>query len=133
MNLNLLSYLLFFPAMVGIAVYVAQVCHRNGRVWMLRIFDNDVAFVDAVNNVLLVGCYVLNAGYIALVVGRWEVMPSVPQMLGTLSNHIALILFTLAALHYTNIGVLLLWSNLKHSNAQLTGGALPADQQTINH
>ena len=133
MNFNLLSYLLFFPAMVGVAVYVAQVCHRNGRVWMLRIFDNDAAFVDAVNNVLLAGCYVVNAGYIALEVGRWEAVTSVPQMLGTLSNHIALILFILAALHYTNIGTLLLWSNMKHSKARLTGGFVPADQHTTNN
>ena len=114
MNLNLLSYALFFPAMFGIAVYVAQVCHRNGRVWMLRIFDNDAHFVDAVNNILLVGCYVLNAGYIAVVLSLWEPITTVPQMLGLLSQRIALILFTLAGLHYQNIAVLLLWSRMKH-------------------
>ena len=113
MNLNLLSYALFFPAMVGIAVYVAQVCHRNGRLWMMRIFDHEAPFVDAVNNILLVGCYVLNAGYIAIVLSLWEPVTSVPQMLGVLSQRIALILFTLAGLHYQNIAVLLLWSRAK--------------------
>jgi hypothetical protein len=92
MNLNLLSYLLFFPAMVTIAVLVAQVCHRHGRVWMMRIFDNEAHFVDAVNNVLLVACYVLNAGYIAVVVSLWDPITTVPQMLGMLSQRIALIL-----------------------------------------
>ena len=112
MNLNLLSYLLFFPAMTAIAVYVAQVCHRNGRVWMLRIFDNDERFVDAVNNILLVACYVVNAGYIALVISDWEPITTVTQMIGVLSQRIALILFTLAALHYQNIAVLLIWSRI---------------------
>ena len=114
MNLNLLSYALFFPMMVGIAVYVAQVCHRNGRLWMLRIFDNDAPFVDAVNNILLVGCYVVNAGYIALVISDWEPITSLPQMLDVLSQRIALILFSLAGLHYQNIAVLLIWSKVKH-------------------
>mgnify|MGYP000143174200 FL=1 len=114
MNLNLLSYALFFPAMVGIAVYVAQVCHRNGRLWMLRIFDNEARFVDAVNNILLVGCYVVNIGYIAIVLSLWEPVTTVPQMLGVLSQRIALILFTLAVLHYQNIAVLLIWSRMKH-------------------
>ncbi len=113
MNLNLLSYLLFFPAMLAIAVWTAQVSHRHGRVWMLRIFDNEAAFVDAVNNVLLVGCYVVNAGYIALVVGRWELITSLPQMLATLTTHVATILFLLAWLHYQNIAVLLIWSRIK--------------------
>jgi hypothetical protein len=114
MNLNLLSYALFFPAMVAIAVWTAQVSHRHGRVWMMRIFDQEAAFVDAVNNVLLVGCYVVNAGYIALVIGHWQPIDSVPEMLGVLSQRIATILFALAWLHYQNIAVLLLWSRFKH-------------------
>ncbi|MBK8498736.1 MAG: hypothetical protein IPL52_07960 [Flavobacteriales bacterium] len=112
MNLNLLSYLLFFPAMTAIAVYVAQVCHRHGRIWMLRIFDDDARFVDAVNNILLVACYVLNAGYIALTVADWEPITGVIQMIGVLSGRIALILFILAGLHYQNIAVLLIWSRI---------------------
>lgn len=114
MNLNLLAYAIFFPAMVYIAVKVAQTCHRNGRVWMLGIFDNEAHFVDAVNNVLLVGCYTLNIGYVALVISSWEQITTVLQLLGTLSQRIALILFTLAGLHYMNITVLLVWSYLKH-------------------
>lgn len=114
MNLNLLSYLLFFPTMLGIAVWVARTCHHNGRLWMLRIFDQDAAFVDAVNNVLLVGCYTVNIGYVALVTGNWTPIETWPQMLGMLSQRIAIILFSLAGLHYTNIIVLLLWSRIKH-------------------
>lgn len=114
MNLNLLSYLLFFPAMMGIAIYVAQVCHRNGRLWMLKIFDNEEHFVDAVNNILLVACYVVNLGYIALVVATWEPITDALQMLAVLSRRIAFILFVLAGLHYQNIAVLLIWSRIKH-------------------
>jgi hypothetical protein len=113
MNLNLASYAFFFPAMLAIAVAVAQLCHRHGRIWMLRIFDNDAAFVDATNNILLVGCYAVNLGYIALVVAQWEPITTVQEMLGTLSRHIAVILFALAGLHYQNIAVLLIWSRIK--------------------
>src|SRR5512135_3487569 len=99
MNLNLLSYLLFFPAMLAIAVWTAQVSHRHGRVWMLRIFDGEAVFVDAVNNVLLVGCYVVNAGYLAVVIGAWEPIADLPTMLAVLTRRIATILFLLAWLH----------------------------------
>lgn len=124
MNLNLLSYALFFPAMVGIAVYVAQVCHHNGRLWMLRIFDQEAGFVDAVSNILRVGCYVVNAGYIAVVLSLWEPVTTIPQMLGVLSGRIALILFTLAGLHYQNIAVLLIWARIKHRKARAEKTAL---------
>lgn len=118
MNLNLVSYVLFFPAMVVIATYVAQVCHRNGRLWMLRIFKGDTTLVDAVNNILLVGCYTVNLGYIALVMARWEPVADLPRMLAELSQRIAYILLTLAGLHYQNIAVLLIWSRFKQRAEQ---------------
>ncbi|MEO8067908.1 MAG: hypothetical protein ABI599_09480 [Flavobacteriales bacterium] len=127
MNLNLISYAIFFPAMVFIAVRVAQLCHTNGRVWMMRIFVRagnfppPTALVDAVNNVLLVCCYVVNAGYVALVVSLWEPVTSVTQMLAVLSTRIALILFTLAGLHYFNITVLLVWSHRTRSHRATVG------------
>jgi len=113
MNLNLLSYLIFLPAMMAIAVWTARSCHRNGRVWMLGIFDGDAPFVDAVNNVLLVGCYTLNLGYLALVMSLWEPIVSWEHMLATLVHRIALILLSLATIHFSNIGVLLIWSRVR--------------------
>lgn len=116
MNLNLFSYGLFFPAMVFIAYRVAWLCHRNGAIWLMRIF-NEEHFVHAVNNILLVGCWVVNIGYVALVVSIWEPITTVPQMLGVLSGRIALILFTLAGLHYMNMTVLFIWSRIASKKA----------------
>jgi hypothetical protein len=113
MNLNLLSYLVFLPAMLAIAVWTARSCHRNGRVWMLGIFEGETVFVDAVNNVLLIACYTLNLGYVALVISIWEPIVSIEQMIMVLTARIALILLSLAAIHFTNIGVLLIWSRLR--------------------
>jgi hypothetical protein len=113
MNLNLLSYLLFFPAMLVLAVGVAQTCHKHGRLWMLRLFDGDADFVDAVNNILLVCCYMINLGYIALVMADWERITSIEQLLGELVHRMAIIILALAGLHYQNIAVLLIWSRIK--------------------
>lgn len=130
MNLNLLSYLFFLPAMLAIAVWTARSCHRNGRIWMMGIFDNNAPFVDAVNNVLLVGCYTLNLGYVALVVSLWEPITTWEHMLATLIQRIALILLSLAAIHFSNIGVLLLWSRVRErelapQQKTLTNTSLP--------
>lgn len=114
MNLNLLTYLLFFPAMMALAVGVAQTCHRHGRPWMLGLFDDNAVLVDALNNILLVGCYLVNLGYIALVMAAWEEVLTMEQLLGTLGQHMATIVFVLAGLHYQNIAVLLTWSRIKH-------------------
>jgi hypothetical protein len=63
---------------------------------------------------------VVNIGYIALVLSLWEPVTTVPQMLGVLSQRIALILFTLAGLHYQNIAVLLIWSRVKQRQTPKT-------------
>src|SRR5689334_20364510 len=119
MNLNLLSYGLFFPAMVFIAYRVAWLCHKNGAIWLMRIF-NEEHFVRAVNNILLAGCWVVNIGYVALVVSIWEPITTVEQMLGVLSGRIALILFTLAGLHYMNMTVLFIWSRIARKQQHRT-------------
>lgn len=114
MNLNLVAYLIFFPAMMGLAVGVAQTCHKHGRPWMLGLFDDHAPLVDAVNNMLLVCCYLLNLGYIALVITEWETVHSTEQLIATLVQHMSTIVLALAVLHYQNIAVLLIWSHLKH-------------------
>lgn len=123
MSLNLLAYALFFPAMLVLAVGVAQTCHRHGRPWMLRLFDDDAAFVDAVNSILLAGCYTVNLGYIALVMAGWEPITGIEQLLATLARRMAIIVLALAALHYQNIAVLLLWSRFKQHQATGNGAS----------
>lgn len=118
MNLNLLSYLLFFPLMLAVAGWTAQVSHRHGRVWLMSIFPGEERFVDAINNVLLAGCYALNLGYVALSVSQWEPITGWTALIGTLVRHMAIILLTLAGIHFTNIGVLLLWSRLRSQQRQ---------------
>lgn len=124
MNLNLLSYALFFPAMLYTAVRVATLCHRHGAVWLMRLF-NDRRFVDAVGRALVVGCYMVNLGYVALVVSAWEPVHTAGRMLSVLSGRIALILFTLAGLHYGNMAVLFLWSRLKQHRPLATNDQHP--------
>ncbi|HRH38877.1 MAG TPA: hypothetical protein PK760_11055, partial [Flavobacteriales bacterium] len=64
--------------------------------------------------ILLVGCYVVNLGYIALTVAQWGHVDDAVEMMGVLSERIAVILFALAWLHYQNIGVLMIWARFKH-------------------
>lgn len=115
MNLNILSYLLFLPAMLGVAMWTARSCHRNGRIWMMDLFEGDAQLVDAVNNVLLIGCYTLNFGYVMIVVSQWEPIIELPQMLALLGHYMAIILLSLAFVHFSNIGVLLLWRRFFHN------------------
>lgn len=121
MNLNLLAYGLFLPAMLALAVAVARTSHRHGRPWMLQLFHGDAPFVDAVNNILLAGCYVVNLGYIALVLADWESIADLPHLLTTLTRRMALIILVLAGLHYQNIAVLLIWSKLKQRREHTNG------------
>lgn len=120
MNLNILSYLLFLPAMLAVAMWTARACHRNGRVWMLGLFDGDAAFVDAVNNVLLIACYTLNLGYVSVVVSQWEPISDLQQMLALLGHYMSIILLTLALVHFSNISVLLIWSRFKSQRSTNT-------------
>lgn len=56
-------YLLLSLAMT---VYVAQSLHKQGRVFLLRTFDDDEKLADSVNHLLIVGFYLLNIGWMMI-------------------------------------------------------------------
>jgi len=70
---------------------------------------HDEEFVKAINNLLLLGYYLVNIGYVLLVISFWEPIQSVAQMLQVLSTRIGGILLLLAILHYFNIAALSVW------------------------
>ena len=61
------SYLVYLGISLAVTVSVAYTLHRNGRVFLVDAFHGNDALADSVNHMLVVGFYLINVGYIALV------------------------------------------------------------------
>ncbi len=105
MNYNTLSYLVYLPVAIAITIVVGKMCHRNGIVFIKSII-NDPKVATAINNLLLVGYYLLNVGYGILMVRKWPPVDSVSELLFELNGRVTTIIMILAVMHYFNIIVL---------------------------
>ncbi|MDX2360561.1 MAG: hypothetical protein QNK23_07125 [Crocinitomicaceae bacterium] len=105
MNYNLISYIIYIPITTLITVVVGKLCHANGLVYIQSLFKNE-KIAHSINNLLLVGYYLVNIGYAILMVERWPNVTSVGQVFNELSGRIGLIVMLLAFLHYFNVAIL---------------------------
>src|SRR5215471_292632 len=59
-------YFSYLAISIALTIWVARTLHRNGRVFLIDAFRGNVDLADSVNQLLVVGFYLVNIGYIAL-------------------------------------------------------------------
>ena len=95
-------YLLYLAVSVGLTVWVATTLSRNGRVFLEDVFD-DERLASAVNQLLVMGFYLLNLGYVAVAMRSGARVPDAAGALETLSYKIGFVLLVLGVLHVCNV------------------------------
>lgn len=106
MNYNILSYTVYALIAIYIIVIIGRSFHKNGRVFILALFKNNVETTDTTNNLLLVGYYLFNIGYAILQFSFWEQVSNYQAVLTSIASKIGILILLLAGLHYNNMFVL---------------------------
>ena len=102
MDTKVWMYLAYLAISVGLTIWVASALSRNGLVFLAEVFsDNRLA--KAVNNLLVVGFYLLNLGYVTVAMRHADPITSTSQAMEELSMKIGLVLLVLGALHFFNV------------------------------
>ncbi len=100
---------------VGLTAWLARTLFSSGVAFLRDVFEDRPALADAVNRLLVVGFYMLNLGY-ALYILRASRGLDAFEAVQFLVNRLALLLVTLAAIHFTN--VLVFWKIRTHREQQ---------------
>ncbi|WP_108866645.1 hypothetical protein [Aquimarina aquimarini] len=103
MNLNIIAYSIYVLVTGFTIIKVGFICYQNGTIFMANIIPDDTDFCLKVNNMLLIGYYLLNIGYAILALSGWSTIYTLTQMTEVISRHIAIIICILAGLHYFNL------------------------------
>ena len=106
MNYNILTYCIYLPIIAVIMVKVGWMFYTHGEVYLMHLFQQNDSLVKPINNLLLIGYYLINLGYAVITLAYWETVVSIPQLLNTLSEHLGVIIIGLALLHYNNVFLL---------------------------
>ena len=98
-------YFTYLAISLVITVWVAHTLHKNGRVFLIDAFHGDASLADSANQLLVVGFYLINVGWVAVAL-RSEVTPtSLRQAIELVSTRIGVVLLVLGVMHFLNLYV----------------------------
>lgn len=102
----LICYLTYLTISIVLTLWVGRTLHRNGRVFLMDAAFGNAELADSVNHLLLVGFYLINIGYIAIVLKTYEIVTTAREAIEVVSGKIGLVLLVLGVMHFFNILVL---------------------------
>jgi len=99
-------YLSYLAISIALTVWVAHTLHRSGRIFLLDAFRGNAPLADSVNQLLVVGFYLINAGYIALALKTTDPLTNFRQVIELESAEIGVVLLILGGMHFSNLFIL---------------------------
>ncbi|MEU4422599.1 hypothetical protein AB0F81_18365 [Actinoplanes sp. NPDC024001] len=102
MDHKALMYLVYLAISIGLTVWVATTLSRNGQIFLEEVFG-EARLARAVNQLLTMGFYLLNLGYVAVAMRSDQTVAGASEVLETLSLKIGLVLLVLGVLHFCNV------------------------------
>jgi uncharacterized BrkB/YihY/UPF0761 family membrane protein len=103
MNYVIITYVLYLFISIAVTIWVARTLFKNGKVFLIDIFHGNKELADSVNNLLLVGFYLVNIGYTVYTLTISYTIPNVQQVIETLSVKTGVIILILGAMHFFNL------------------------------
>ena len=97
-------YVTYATVSIGLIVWLARTLFRNGAVFLEGVFEDNPKMAEAVNHLLVVGFYMINLGYAALLLQANDA-PDAVRAVEVLVRKLGILLVSLAALHFTNLYV----------------------------
>ena len=99
------TYVTYLLVTIALTIWVAKTLFKNGKVFLVDIFHGNKELADSVNNLLLVGFYLVNIGYAVYTLQINSGIVSAQAMIEMLSVKGGFIILLLGAMHFFNLFV----------------------------
>jgi hypothetical protein len=111
MDLVVVGYVIYIALSVSLTVWVATTLSRQGRIYLAEVFQNEKVG-GAMNQLLVVGFYLINFGFMALWLRTGAQVSTFRDMVQMLSIKLGTVLLVIGALHLIN---LLIFSRMRRN------------------
>lgn len=108
------TYALYALTAVPLTLFVARTLSRNGKHFLIDVFHGNDSLADAVNQLLVVGFYLLNLGFVAFFLKSTETIETGRVALEVLSTKIGTVAIVIGLVHFANV-----WAFNKYRNRAL--------------
>jgi hypothetical protein len=105
MNYIVLTYSLYLVISIALTIWVARTLSKNGRIFLVDCFHQNVELADSVNHLLVVGFYLVNMGFITLFLKLGITIEEPRGVFEALSGKVGVVLLVLGGMHFFNLFV----------------------------
>ncbi len=96
-------YAVYISISVAFTFWVGRNLFRNGRIFLIDSFRSDEKKADAVNQLLLVGFYLVNFGLVSLFLSIGSKPTNGIEAFEFLAHKIGIVLIVLGGMHFFNM------------------------------
>lgn len=103
MNATVTTYGLYLLIALPLTMWVARNLFRNGRIFLVDCFHGNESLADSVNQLLVMGFYLINFGFVALYLKLSQEVLDVRGIFEALSGKLGIVLLVLGGMHFFNL------------------------------
>lgn len=129
MELIVALYFIYTAIAIGLTAWVAHVLFKNGKIFLVEIFNGQEALANSVNKLLLTGFYLINFGYTVFALKTSYGIESYREMIEVLSVKLGLIILVLGFMHFFNLLVFFRLRRRARINQELKTARIHAKAQ----
>ena len=98
-------HLLYLAICLPVALLVSWSLHKNGRVFLVEVFQGKEDLADSVNHLLVIGAYLVSIGFVTLAIkiGAGATVKDMGGLIELVSMKVGLVLLVLGGGHFANL------------------------------
>lgn len=104
-NIIVVTYLTYILISVTLTIWVARTLYKRGAIFLVDAFQGNRELADSVNHLLVVGFYLINIGFVSLVLKTADVIATSRAAIELLSDKMGMVLLILGGMHFFNLYV----------------------------
>lgn len=101
--LEILTYVLYLAVSLAVTIWVGNTLFRNGRIFLIDAFAGNETMADSVNQLLRIGFYLLNVGFIGLFLNTGGAPQTAGQLIKQLSWQLGVVMLVIGVVHLFNM------------------------------
>ncbi len=121
MELTVVAYLLYLAVTIPLTIWVGRALRRQGEVFLVDVFRGDAGLAHAVNQLLAIGFYLLNFGYLSYFMASSGDVTAGRELMEVVSTKVGGVALVVGVLHFGNVWCL----NAFRRRALLRAQAVP--------
>ena len=97
--------LVYLTISVSVAGWVGWTLHKNGRVFLMEVFQRNEELADSVNHLILVGFYLVSIGFVAVAIkiSTARELQDASGVVELMSTKVGMVLLVLGITHFLNL------------------------------